>query len=120
VLLGEPGGGGFGRIILIPRKVPICAAMRRLLLPVVPPPSRKLFEQIVDILRIHGIRSVPQSTRQGNDMTGYENMTTEGILSQIEKLQAVQKGHPMSHKAWQTASELLAPLFQEMARRQAA
>jgi hypothetical protein len=53
-------------------------------------------------------------------MTGYENMTTEGILSQIEKLQAVQKGHPMSHKAWQTASELLAPLFQEMARRQAA
>lgn len=54
------------------------------------------------------------------EMTGYESMTTEQILAEIEQLQAVQKGHPPAHKAWQTASELLAPLFQEMAKRQAA
>lgn len=52
-------------------------------------------------------------------MNDYKHLPTEEILHQIERLQAIQKGHPPTHKAWQTASEMLAPLFEEMAKRQA-
>ena len=36
-------------------------------------------------------------------------------LAQIEKLQAIQKTHPTNSSAWMQASEMLAPLFAEMA-----
>lgn len=45
-------------------------------------------------------------------------MTTAELLKQIEELQAIQKTHHWQSPAWQTASELLAPLFDEMAKRQ--
>lgn len=45
-------------------------------------------------------------------------MTTELIVAEIERLQAVQRRNPPSSAAWQEASDALAPLFAEMARRQ--
>jgi hypothetical protein len=47
-------------------------------------------------------------------------MTTENILRQIEQLQAIQKTHRTTDSAWEVAGELLAPLFEEMARREPA
>ena len=44
--------------------------------------------------------------------------TTAEILREIEQLQEIQKTHAPSTPAWQTASELLAPLFAEMAKRE--
>ena len=37
------------------------------------------------------------------------------VLSQITELQSIQKTHPPTSSAWMVASELLAPLFKEMA-----
>jgi hypothetical protein len=37
------------------------------------------------------------------------------VLSQIEQLQAIQKTHPPISSAWMQASEMLEPLFAEMA-----
>jgi len=42
---------------------------------------------------------------------------TMEILREIEGLQEIQKTHRVSDPAWQTAHELLEPLFNEMARR---
>lgn len=47
-------------------------------------------------------------------------MTTEQMVDEIERLQGVQRRNPPSSAAWQGASEALAPLFAEMARRQRA
>jgi len=44
--------------------------------------------------------------------------STEDLTAQIAELQAIQKTHRPTTPAWQTASELLEPLFEEMARRQ--
>ena len=44
-------------------------------------------------------------------------METNEIMNQIEALQAIQKTHPPTSSAWMQASELLAPLFAEMASR---
>ena len=49
-----------------------------------------------------------------------EKEATDDLLARIEVLQNIQATHPPTAKAWQTASELLAPLFREMARRTAA
>lgn len=49
-----------------------------------------------------------------------DQMPTSEIEAQIAELQAIQKTHHHSQPAWQTASEMLAPLFAEMARRQEA
>ena len=40
--------------------------------------------------------------------------TDEHILHRIAQLQAIQKTHKYTSPAWQTASELLQPLFAEM------
>ena len=39
------------------------------------------------------------------------------LLGRIDQLQTIQKRYPSSAWAWQHASELLSPLFAEMARR---
>ena len=39
------------------------------------------------------------------------------ILSLIENLQAIQKTHRYTAPAWRQASEMLEPLFKEMAKR---
>jgi hypothetical protein len=45
---------------------------------------------------------------------------TEWFLKSIADLQAVQKQHPMDSEVWKGCSRRLAPLFEEMARRQQA
>jgi hypothetical protein len=47
-----------------------------------------------------------------------KNMATESILAEIQKLQDIQKTHRTTSPAWNQAGALLAPLFEEMARRQ--
>ena len=37
-------------------------------------------------------------------------------LSKIEELQSIQKTHPPTSSAWMQASEMLVPLFAEMAK----
>jgi hypothetical protein len=46
-------------------------------------------------------------------------MTTKELMREIELLQNIQKQHPQQSMAWRFASRKLAPLFAEMARRQA-
>ena len=48
------------------------------------------------------------------------NSTTASIVAQIEALQNIQKRNRMDSPEWQSASDRLAPLFAEMARRQRA
>ena len=51
--------------------------------------------------------------------TCYSRRKTDDLLQEIENLQYIQKTHPSRSKAWRDASAQLAPLFEEMARRQA-
>lgn len=44
-------------------------------------------------------------------------MTDTELMSKIKQLQAVQKTHKPTTSAWKVASELLAPLFKEAAKR---
>lgn len=46
-----------------------------------------------------------------------EYLTTAALLRRIEAAQNTQKRCPPSSAAWQAESEILAPLFREMARR---
>lgn len=43
--------------------------------------------------------------------------TTAEILARIDQIQTVQRSNPPTSAAWQRASDELAPLFEEMARR---
>ena len=45
-------------------------------------------------------------------------MTTQQLIDAIEALQEIQKRNPPHSAEWKAASEALAPLFAEMARRQ--
>lgn len=45
-------------------------------------------------------------------------MTTPALLARINALQQIQKTHSSKSPAWKRASELLAPCFTEMARRE--
>lgn len=45
-------------------------------------------------------------------------MTAPEVLAKIAKLQDIQKCHRPDSPAWRTASDMLAPLFAEMAARQ--
>ena len=49
------------------------------------------------------------------DYRGAEIMSESQIREQIAKLQAIQKTHKPSSSAWIVASELLEPLFAQMA-----
>lgn len=49
-----------------------------------------------------------------------ESASDSFLLKMIETLQGIQKTHRHTDSAWMQASELLAPLFAEMARRQSA
>ena len=49
-----------------------------------------------------------------------EQITTEQLQSNIEALQAIQMRNSPKTAKWQKASEFLAPMFVEMARRQKA
>jgi hypothetical protein len=46
------------------------------------------------------------------------DLSTPDILKAIEAAQEVQKRNPPSSDAWQEASNVLTPLFAEMARRE--
>ena len=48
---------------------------------------------------------------------GLKGVSDGYILDKIETLQEIQKTHYWKSSAWQQASELLQPLFKEMARR---
>lgn len=48
-----------------------------------------------------------------------KTLPTPSLLARIRELQGIQKTHSPKAPAWQTASELLAPCFAEMARREA-
>ena len=52
-----------------------------------------------------------------NSMTDAHKASDKHILSLITQLQEIQKTHYWKSPAWQTASEMLAPLFKEMERR---
>lgn len=45
-------------------------------------------------------------------------LSTPDLLARIGELQEIQKTHSPKTPAWQTASELLAPCFAEMAKRE--
>ena len=60
------------------------------------------------------------NSNEGKEMASIENQTTEEIREQIEALQAIQKSCHWTAPKWGVASELLAPLFTEMAKRQQA
>lgn len=47
-------------------------------------------------------------------------MSTPALLARIAHLQLIQKTHNHREPAWQVASNLLAPCFAEMARREPA
>lgn len=51
-------------------------------------------------------------------MVDVTTLTTDELLARIAELQQIQKTHPPTDAAWQTASELLKPCFEEMARRE--
>jgi hypothetical protein len=46
------------------------------------------------------------------------DIPTSQILTEIAKQQAIQKTHPTTSAKWMAASNVLAPLFREMARRE--
>ena len=52
-----------------------------------------------------------------NSMKDAHVASDQLILDLIKKLQDIQKTHYWKSPAWQTASEMLAPLFNEMERR---
>ena len=52
-----------------------------------------------------------------NSMTDAHKASDKHILGLIAQLQEIQKTHQYNSSAWQQASEMLAPLFKEMARR---
>ena len=54
-----------------------------------------------------------------NSMKDAHKASDKQILGLIAQLQEIQKTHYWKAPAWQQASEMLAPLFQEMARRTA-
>jgi hypothetical protein len=54
------------------------------------------------------------------DMVNVKELSTPELLSRIAELQQIQKTHSTRTPAWQTASELLAPCFAEMAIREPA
>lgn len=45
-------------------------------------------------------------------------MTTPALLARIAELQQIQKTHSSKTTAWKTASDLLAPCFIEMHKRE--
>jgi len=49
-----------------------------------------------------------------------ENASTPFLESLVEKLQNLQKSHRPDSIAWNQASEMLSPIFRELARRQEA
>ena len=53
-----------------------------------------------------------------SDEPEMRNRTDAELLHEIEQLQAIQKSCSPATPKWRTASELLAPLFEEMAARQ--
>ena len=50
----------------------------------------------------------------------WSNFPNGWFVQSIEKLQAVQKQHPVDSEIWKESSARLKPLFEEMARRQQA
>lgn len=51
-------------------------------------------------------------------MVNVKELSTPQLLDRIGELQQIQKTHSTKTPAWQTASELLRPCFDEMAKRE--
>ena len=54
--------------------------------------------------------------RRITELTKPDASEEEVVLTEIERLQAIQRTHPMLSPEWQSASETLQPLFAEMAK----